>query len=85
MTSPTAPSGPTPATGFKKSLPQTLEGIVNDCDAQLVRVEERRSALLRDRAWASELLTVAKLANENPEAIRLMDGTAQHEDEPKAA
>ncbi len=72
--------GVTPATGFLKSLPQTLDGIVNEIDAQLARVEEQRSALLRDRARTAELLAVAKMAEFAPEHIRLMDSTAAQED-----
>lgn len=64
---------PTPATGFLKSLPQTLAGIVDECDAQLARLEEQRTALLRDRQHTAELLAVAKLAESGSEAIRLMD------------
>ena len=66
---------PTPATGFFKSLPQTLEGIVGECDAQLARIEEQRSALLRDRNRAAEVLAVVKMA-EYPERIHLLDSTA---------
>lgn len=71
---------PTPATGFLKSLPQTLDGIVRECDAALARIEEQRSALLRDRARAAELLAVAKMAETDPDTIRLLDGTAAQDD-----
>lgn len=70
----------TPATGFLKSLPQTLEGIVAELDAKLARVEEERLALLRDRTRTAEILAVAKMAEHNPEAIRLLDGTAAMDD-----
>lgn len=65
----------TPATGFFRSLPDTLEGIVDECDAKLAIVEEQRTSLLRDRNRAAELLAVAKMIEQNPEAIRLMDST----------
>jgi hypothetical protein len=64
---------PTPATGFLRSLPDTLAGIVDEIDAKLAIVEEQRVALLRDRHRTAELLAVAKMAEVNPEAIRLMD------------
>lgn len=64
---------PTPATGFLRALPETLAGIVDEIDAKLVMVEEQRLALLRDRHRTAELLAVAKMAEANPEAIRLMD------------
>lgn len=64
---------PTPATGFLRALPETLAGIVDELDARLVVVEEQRQALLRDRHRTAELLAVAKMAEVNPEAIRLMD------------
>lgn len=76
---------PTPATGFLKSLPQTLDGIVRECDQQLARLEEQRAALLRDRARTAELLAIAKMAETNPEGIRLMDGTAHDELDDEAA
>lgn len=63
----------TPATGFLRSLPETLEGIVDECDARLAQVEEQRQSLLRDRNHVAELLAVARMAEVNPEAIRLMD------------
>lgn len=66
----------TPATGFLRSLPQTLAGIVDELDAKLALVEEQRAALLRDRHRTAEILAVAKLAEVNPDAIRLFDGTA---------
>lgn len=64
---------PTPATGFLRALPDTLAGIVDEIDAKLAIVEEQRVALLRDRHRTAELLAVAKMAEVNPEAIRLMD------------
>lgn len=64
---------PTPATGFLRALPDTLTGIVDEIDAKLAIVEEQRVALLRDRHRTAELLAVAKMAEANPEAIRLMD------------
>lgn len=70
----------TPATGFLRSLPQTLEGIVSELDAKLARVEEERAALLRDRHRTAEILAVAKMAEANPDAIRLMDSTAAMDD-----
>ena len=70
----------TPATGFLKSLPQTLAGIVDELDAKLALVEEQRAALLRDRHRTAEILAVAKLAEVNPDAIRLFDGTADQMD-----
>jgi hypothetical protein len=69
----------TPATGFFKSLPDTLEGIVSECDVQLARIEEQRSALLRDRRRAAEVLAVVRIAEQTPEHIRLMDSTAADE------
>ena len=66
---------PTPATGFLRSLPDTLAGIVDELDAKLAVVEEQRLALLRDRHRTAEILAVAKMAEVNPEAIRLMDST----------
>lgn len=75
---------PTPATGFLKSLPQTLDGIVRECDQHLARLEEQRVALLRDRRRAAELLAVAQMAETEPDQIRLLDGTSAT-DEPLAA
>lgn len=69
-------AAPTPATGFLKSLPQTLAGIVDELDAKLAIVEEQRAALLRDRHRTAEILAVAKMAEVNPESIRFFDGTA---------
>lgn len=74
---------PTPATGFLKSLPQTLAGIVDECDAQLARIEEQRAALLRDRQRTAELLAVAKMAEAGNDGIRLMDSVG--DDLPDAA
>lgn len=73
-------AAPTPATGFLKSLPQTLAGIVDELDAKLAIVEEQRAALLRDRHRTAEILAVAKMAEVNPDAIRLFDGTADQLD-----
>lgn len=73
-------AAPTPATGFLKSLPQTLAGIVDELDAKLAIVEEQRAALLRDRHRTAEILAVAKMAEANPDAIRLFDGTADQMD-----
>lgn len=73
-------AAPTPATGFLKSLPQTLAGIVDELDAKLAIVEEQRAALLRDRHRTAEILAVAKMAEVNPDAIRLFDGTADQMD-----
>ena len=69
----------TPATGFLKALPDTLAGIVSECDAKLAVLEEQRSQLLRDRHRTAELLAVAKMAEHAPEHIRLMDSTAHDE------
>jgi hypothetical protein len=69
----------TPATGFLKALPDTLAGIVSECDAKLAVLEEQRSQLLRDRHRTAELLAVAKMA-EYPERIHLLDSTAADDD-----
>lgn len=73
-------AAPTPATGFLKSLPDTLTGIVSELDAKLALVEEQRAALLRDRHRTAEILAVAKLAELNPESIRYLDATADQMD-----
>lgn len=70
----------TPATGFLRSLPETLQGIVSELDAKLAIVEEQRANLLRDRHRTAEILTVARMAEANPDAIRLLDGTTSTEE-----
>jgi hypothetical protein len=70
----------TPATGFLKALPDTLAGIVSECDAKLAILEEQRLQLLRDRHRTAELLAVAKMAEVSPDTIRLMDAVAELDD-----
>lgn len=78
MTGP-APTPPTPATGFLKSMPETLASILSEIDIIEARKVEELRALRADRARVQELLSVTKLTA-TPDGVRLLDGTASRED-----
>lgn len=68
----------TPATGFLKSMPETLTGILNDIDLQETRLVEQLRALRTDKARVSDILAAARVGA-TPDGIRLLDSVGDDE------
>lgn len=62
----------TPATGFLKSIPETLAGIMGEIEMQETRLVEQLRALRTDKARVADLLSVARVGA-TPDGIRLLE------------
>lgn len=49
----------TPATGFRRSLPETVRGIREELEARKQRLEDELAAIDNDLAWVASLEAVA--------------------------
>lgn len=62
----------TPATGFLKSMPETLSGILNEIEMQETRLVEQLRALRTDKARVADILAAARVGA-TPDGLRLLD------------
>lgn len=65
-------TAPTPATGFLKSMPETLTGILDEITMQEARLVEQLRALRADKARVVDILSVARVTAA-PDGLRLLD------------
>ncbi len=72
----------TPATGFLKSMPETLSGILSEIEMQEARLSEQLRALRTDKARVQDILAAARTAA-TPDGLRLIDTVG--DEEPMAA
>lgn len=68
----------TPATGFLKSMPETLTGILGEIEMQETRLVEQLRALRTDKARVSDILAAARVGA-TPDGIRLLDTVGDEE------
>lgn len=69
----------TPATGFLKSMPETLSGILSEIEMQESRLSEQLRALRTDKARVQDILAAARTAA-TPDGIRLLDTVGDEDD-----